>query len=84
VPENWIYVATNEVNQHHRRQLMRARREVERSLDQSCSDGRRDPTYDGVLAIEVMARIGTLPHNQRVATYLRHVQQWTGPRSRPT
>ncbi len=80
VPENWIYVvATNKVNQHHRRQRMRARREAERSLDQLCSVGRRDPTYDGVLAIEVIDRIRTLPHNQRIATYLRHVQQWTGP-----
>jgi RNA polymerase sigma factor (sigma-70 family) len=78
-PERWIYtVARRKVGRHVR--LARAdRRTRERLESTACAPPEPDPHFTRVQADEVIDRILALPGNQRDATYLHHVQGWTGP-----
>lgn len=79
-PEPWIYtVAAREVRQHARQEWFQDRK-LQQRLQAECSKGSdSDPAYTYAVVRSIVNRIMALPTNQRIATYLRIVLQWTGP-----
>lgn len=79
-PERWIYrVAARKVRQHARQEWYRDR-ELRQRLETVYSDkSGKDPAHVHVVAGDVIDLIRALPTNQRIATYLSTVEEWTGP-----
>lgn len=78
-PERWIFRVAARKVRHHSRREWNQERELRRHLGtvRSTESG-PDPAHAQALASDVIARIMALPTNQRIATYLHHVEQWTG------
>jgi RNA polymerase sigma factor (sigma-70 family) len=79
-PERWIYaVAARKVRRHSRQEWFQDR-ELRERLKAECSKGcDSDPVHTHAVAGAIVDRIMALPTNQRIATYLRTVEEWTGP-----
>jgi RNA polymerase sigma factor (sigma-70 family) len=79
-PERWIYtVAARKVRRHARREWLQDR-ELRLRLQAECSKGTdSDPAHTHAVVGSIVDRIMALPTNQRIATYLSTVEEWTGP-----
>ena len=79
-PKPWIYkVAARKVRRRARWEWFQDRM-LRQRLQAACSQASsHDPAYTYAVAGAIVDRIMTLPTNQRIATYLRTVLQWTGP-----
>ncbi|MEU1209095.1 RNA polymerase sigma factor [Nocardia sp. NPDC005825] len=79
-PERWIFRVAARIVQ----KLARAEWAEQQRLRQRCplrlnfSVADTDPVHTSVVAKQAMNRILTLPTNQRIATYLHHVEGWKG------
>ncbi|MEU1209415.1 RNA polymerase sigma factor [Nocardia sp. NPDC005825] len=80
-PAHWIFrVAGRQIQRHATEEWKRI---VRRNYPGDAAEmlvalADPDPTYTHVVAHRAMDEIMKLPTNQRIATYLAHVEQWTG------
>ncbi len=78
LPERWIYRVAARKVRHHSRQEWSRERELRRLLQAvSSEESDSDPAHTLAVAGDIIDLIMTLPTNQRIATYLHHVEQWT-------
>lgn len=79
-PERWVYtVAARKVRRHARQEWFQDR-ELQLRLQAECSKvSDSDPAHTHAVVGSIVDRIMALPTNQRIATYLSTVEEWTGP-----